>query len=173
MFCPGVILLLGTAVVVVSRRKGATDVLNLVGVSVTLPWWLWVAFAGVGHCPQGDPETWTIGHLLNAFQFWLALPLLLGSLDQRRWRWTVPLAVITPLLVEIADARRVIFGGEHLCGSYRGAPDYTEFWATQYYPAMWTYALVLSAVALLPYLRRSAPPDSPPLAPEAPSDSHP
>ena len=159
---PPLILAVVGSIVARGSQKGVRAV-SRAGVVVTWAWPLLVSFAGAGHCPQGDPETWSISHILCAGVFVIALPLLAVTPSVRSWRWTVPVAVLGPLLYRAPELIEIA-GGRHLCGSERGEPTYTEFWETAYVPAMVTYAVILSLVALVPYTRSQrvgAPPAEP------------
>lgn len=153
--CLGPSLLVAAVAASIARRgpKAAGGV-SLAGIMATWVWPLLVSVAGAGHCPQGDPETWTISHVLCLGVFMIAAPLLAVTPRQPRWRWVVPLVVLVPLILRAPELIEIA-GGRHLCGAERGAPDYTEWYATAYVPAMVTYSVVLSAVALVPYFRAS------------------
>lgn len=135
-------------------RRGE-ELASLAGLVVIWTWPLVVFLAGAGGCPQGDPKTWVLSHLLGLWVLIIALPLLLVTTRVRRWRWTALVALWGPLVLRAPELAAVA-GGRHLCGPEWPSATYTDWTAVHYVPAMVVYAIVLSVAACVPYLRSPA-----------------
>ena len=129
---------------------------------VLASWPLWVMMSQATTCTMGDDDSWAVTLALCSILAGGAVPLLAASgAAWRNHRAMVPLLTLAPLLFYVSHMLETGFGEHSLCG-----PEYTLYAASRplalaFYPVMWGYGFLLSALAFLPFLRQR-PPSAPP-----------
>lgn len=125
-------------------------------------WPLWIMLSQATTCTMGDDDSWAVTLALCSILAGGAAPLLAASgATWRNHRAMVPLLTLAPLLFYVSHMLETGLGEHSLCGSVYTLYPSSRVLSQLFYPVMWGYGLLLSALAFLPLLRQrptSAPP---------------